>query len=96
MFLHRVKRNWQRYQVPAVILLGFAFMRILLEEALGYPPLNGARVLRLTLILIAGSILWAFLKTVKELWNTYWKTLCTFVVALRKFCRDYWSKTAAA
>jgi len=27
--------------------------------------------------------------------TVHYKKLCTFVGALRRFCRDYWSKTAA-
>jgi hypothetical protein len=39
--------------------------------------------------------IWLFLKTCWELGTVYYKSLCTFVCALRRFCREYWSRTAA-
>jgi len=44
---------------------------------------------------LAATVAWAFLKTCWELGTVYYKRLCTFVGALRKFCREYWSRTAA-
>ena len=44
---------------------------------------------------LAATVVWAFLKTCWELGTVHYKKLCTFVGALRRFCRDYWSKTAA-
>jgi hypothetical protein len=40
-------------------------------------------------------VVWSFLKTCWELGTFHYKRLCTFVGALRRFCRNYWSKTAA-
>jgi hypothetical protein len=47
------------------------------------------------LTLLAATVAWAFLKTCGELGAVYYKKLCTFKVALRRLCRDYWGKTAA-
>ncbi len=44
---------------------------------------------------LAATVAWAFLKTSLELGAVYHRKLRTFVVALHKFCRDYWRRTAA-
>jgi hypothetical protein len=51
--------------------------------------------LKFGVVVVAATLAWAFLKTGWELGTFHYKRLCTFVGALRKFCRDYWSKTAA-
>ena len=96
MFLHRVKLNWKKHQALTLTILLVALARIVLENVFGEAPLDGYAILKhwrwefwpLT-------VAWAFLKTCWELGTVYYKRLCTFVAALRKFCRDYWSKTAA-
>ena len=93
MFLHRVKMNWKKHQTLTLTILLVALARIVLEDVVGAVPLGefgfGFGVL-------IATVAWAFLKTCWELGAVYCKRLCTFVVALRKFCRDYWSKTAEA
>ena len=95
MFLHRVKLNWKKHQALTVTILLIALARIVLENAFGEVPLNGYAILKLALGVLAVTVTWAFLKTCWELGTVYYKRLCTFVAALRKFCREYWSKTAA-
>ena len=95
MFLHRVKMNWKKYQKPTVAILLFTLARIVLERCFGEAPLSCFAVFRLALILLAATVAWAFLKTCWELGAVYYRRLCTFKVALRKFCRDYWGKAAA-
>ena len=96
MFLHRVKMNWKRYQKLTMAILLFALARIVLETCFGEVPLGAFAVLKLALILLAATVAWAFLKTCLELGAVYYKKLCTFKVALRKFCRDYWGRASAA
>ena len=96
MFLHRVKMNWKMYQLPAAIVLVFATIRTFLEVDLGWAPLNYLAVLKLALGVLVVTVAWAFLKTLWELGSVYYKKLCTFTVALRRFCRDYWSSKTAA
>jgi hypothetical protein len=95
MFLHRVKMNWKRYQKLTMAILLFALARIVLETCFGEAPLGAFAVLKLALILLAATVAWAFLKTCGELGAVYYRKLCTFKVALRRLCRDYWGKTAA-
>ena len=95
MFLHRVKMNWKRHQMLTMAILLFALARIVLEDFFGAAPLTGFAVLKLALLLLAATVAWAFLKTSLELGAVYHRKLRTFVVALRKFCRDYWRRTAA-
>ena len=51
--------------------------------------------LKFGVVVVAATLAWAFLKTGWELGTFHYKRLCTFVGALRKFCRDYWGKAAA-
>jgi hypothetical protein len=57
--------------------------------------LDGYAILQIGMRVLAATVAWAFLKTCWELGTVYYKRLCTFVGALRKFCREYWSRTAA-
>jgi len=96
MFLHRVKMNWKKHQTLTLTILLVALARIVLENVVGEVPLSKFGFLKIGIGVLITTVAWAFLKTCWELWTVYCKRLCTFVVALRKFCRDYWSKTAAA
>ena len=96
MFLHRVKMNWKKHQTPTLTILLVALARIVLEDVVGAVPLGEFGFLKIGFGVLIATVAWAFLKTCWELGAVYYKRLCTFVVALRKFCRDYWSKTAAA
>ncbi len=96
MFLHRVKLNWKKHQALAWTILLVAFARMVMDNVFGEAVLSGYGLLKIGLGILAATMAWAFLKTCWELGTVYCKRLCTFVVALRKFCRDYWSKTAAA
>ncbi len=96
MFLHRVKMNWKKHQTLTLTILLVALARIVLEDVIGAVPLGEFGFLKIGFGVLIATVAWAFLKTCWELGAVYYKRLCTFVVALRKFCRDYWSKTAAA
>ena len=96
MFLHRVKMNWKKHQTLTLTILLVALARIVLEDVVGAVPLSEIGFLKIGFGVLIATVAWAFLKTCWELGAVYYKRLCTFVVALRKFCRDYWSKTAAA
>ena len=96
MFLHRVKMNWKKHQTLTLTILLVALARIVLEDVAGAVPLGEFGFLKIGFGVLIATVAWAFLKTCWELGAVYYKRLCTFVVALRKFCRDYWSKTAAA
>jgi hypothetical protein len=96
MFLHRVKMNWKKHQTLTLTILLVALARIVLENVVGEVPLSEFGFLKIGIGVLITTVAWAFLKTCWELGTVYCKRLCTFVVALRKFCRDYWSKTAAA
>ena len=96
MFLHRVKTNWKKHQTLTLAILLVALARIVLENVVGEVPLSEFSFLKIGFGVLIATAAWAFLKTCWELGTVYCKRLCTFVVALRKFCRDYWSKTAAA
>jgi hypothetical protein len=96
MFLHRVKMNWKKHQTLTLTILLVALARIVLEDVVGAVPLGEFGFLKIGFGVLIATVAWAFLKTCWELGAVYYKRLCTFVVALRKFCRDYWSKTAAA
>jgi len=96
MFLHRVKMNWKKHQTLTLAILLVALARIVLENVVGVVPSSEFGFLKIGLGVLIATVAWAFLKTCWELGAVYYKRLCTFVVALRKFCRDYWSKTAAA
>ena len=96
MFLHRVKMNWKKHQTLTLTILLVALARIVLENVVGEVPLSEFGLLKIGIGVLIATVAWAFLKTCWELGAVYYKRLCTFVVALRKFCRDYWSKTAAA
>jgi hypothetical protein len=76
-------------------ILLVALARIVLENAFGGAPLDGYAVLNIGVGVLAATVVWAFLKTCWELGTVHYKKLCTFVGALRRFCGDYWSKTAA-
>ena len=95
MFLHRVKMNWKKHQTLTLTILLVALARIVLENAFGEAPLDGYAVLNIGVGVLLLTLAWAFLKTCWELGTVHYKRLCTFVGALRKFCRDYWSRTAA-
>jgi hypothetical protein len=95
MFLHRVKLNWKKHQTLALTILLVAFARMVMDNVFGEAILSGYGILKIGLGVLAATMAWAFLKTCWELGTVYCRRLCTFVVALRKFCRDYWSKTAA-
>ena len=95
MFLHRVKTNWKRHQALTLTILLVAVARIVLENAFGEAPLSGYGILKIGLGVLAATVAWAFLKTCWELGSVYHRRLCTFLAALRRFCREYWSKTAA-
>jgi hypothetical protein len=95
MFLHRVKMNWKKHQTLTLTILLVALARFVLEDAHGEAPLDGYAILQIGVRVLAATVAWAFLKTCWELGNVYCKRLCTFVGALRKFCREYWSRTAA-
>lgn len=95
MFLHRVKLNWKKHQALAWTILLVAFARMVMDNVFGVAVLTGYGILKIGLGVVAATLAWAFLKTCWELGTVYCRRLCTFVAALRKFCRDYWSKTAA-
>ena len=95
MFLHRVKLNWKKHQTLTLTILLVAFARMVMDNVFGEVVLSGYVIFKIGLGVLAATVAWAFLKTSWELGTVYCKRLCTFVVALRKFCRDYWSKTAA-
>ena len=95
MFLHRVKMNWKKHQTFTLTIVLVALARIVLEDAHGEAPLDGYAILQIGMRVLAATVAWAFLKTCWELGTVYYKRLCTFVGALRKFCREYWSRTAA-
>jgi hypothetical protein len=96
MFLHRVKMNWKKRQTLPLTILLIALARIVLENVFGEAPLSGYAILKIGVGVLAATVAWAFLKTCWELGTVLYKRLCTFVGALRRFCRDFWSKTAAA
>jgi hypothetical protein len=96
MFLHRVKMNWKKRRTLPLTILLVALARIVLENVLGEAPLSGYAILKIGVGVLAATVAWAFLKTCWELGTVLYKRLCTFVGALRRFCRDFWSKTAAA
>ncbi len=95
MFLHRVKMNWKKHQTLTLTILLVALAHIVLEDAFGDGLFSGYSTLKIGLGVLAATVAWAFLKTSWELGTVYYKRLRTFMGALRKFCRDYWSKTAA-
>ena len=96
MFLRRMATNWKKHRKLTAAILAFAVFRAVAENGFGWPPLNWLAVLGLALGFAAATAGWAFFRTLWELGTAYHKRACTFIVALRKFCRDYWSKTAAA
>jgi hypothetical protein len=95
MFLHRVKMNWKRHQTLATTILLIALIRIVMENVFGAAPLTGYAILQIGLGVLAVTVAWAFLKTCWELGTVHAKRLCTFMGALRRFCRNFWSRTAA-
>jgi len=95
MFLHRVKMNWKKHQTLTLTILLLALARIVLENVFGDGLFGDFATLKFGVVVVAATLAWAFLKTGWELGTFHYKRLCTFVGALRKFCRDYWSKTAA-
>jgi hypothetical protein len=95
MFLHRVKMNWKKHQTLTLTILLVALARVVLGGAFGEAPLDGYTTLQIGVRVLAATVAWAFLKTCWELGTVYYKRLCTFVGALRRFCREYWSRTAA-
>ena len=95
MFLHQVKMNWKKHQTLTFAILLVALARIVLESAFGEAPSSVYAFLQIGVRVLIVMAAWAFLKTCWELGTVHYKKLCTFVGALRRFCRDYWSKTAA-
>ena len=95
MFLHRVKMNWKKHQTLTLTILLVALARIVLESAFGEAPSSVYAFLQIGVRVLIVMAAWAFLKTCWELGTVHYRKLCTFVGALRRFCRDYWSKTAA-
>jgi hypothetical protein len=95
MFLHRVKMNWKKHQALTFTILLVALARIVLESAFGEAPSSVYAFLQIGVRVLIVMVAWAFLKTCWELGTVHYRKLCTFVGALRRFCRDYWSKTAA-
>jgi hypothetical protein len=95
MFLHRVKMNWKKHQTLTVTILLVALAQIVLGNVFGDGLFSGYSTLKIGVVVLAATVAWAFLKTSWELGTVYYKRLCTFVSALRRFCREYWSKTAA-
>ena len=95
MFLHRVKMNWKKHRTLNLTILLVTLARIVLENVFGEVSLSGYAILKIAMGVLAATVAWAFLKTCWELWTLHYKRLCTFVGALRRFCRNYWSKTAA-
>jgi hypothetical protein len=87
--------NWKKHQTLTLTILLVALARIVLEYAFGEAPLNGYGMLTFGVGVLAVTVAWAFLKTCWELGTVHYKNLCTFMGALCRFCRDYWSKTAA-
>jgi hypothetical protein len=87
--------NWKKHQTLTLTILLVALARIVLENAFGEAPLSGYSILKIGMGVLAATVAWAFLKTCWELGTVYYKKLCTFMGALREFCRDYRSKTAA-
>ena len=96
MFLHQVKMNVKKSRATiewfGVVVLTMAYLRV----AFGWGPLNLVGLVKLALAASGVFALWAFGKTLWELAGVYYKKLRTFIVALRKFCRDYWSNRATA
>ena len=95
MFLHRVKMNWKKHQTLTLTILLVALARIVLKDVFGDGLFSDYATLKFGVVVVAATLAWAFLKTFWELGTVYYKRLCTFVVALRRFCREYWSRTAA-
>jgi hypothetical protein len=95
MFLHRVKTNWKKHQTLNLTILLVALARIVLENAFGDAPSDGYAIVQIGVRVLAETVAWAFLKTCWELGTVFYKRLCTFIGALRRFCREYWSRTAA-
>ena len=95
MFLHRVKMNWKKHQTLTLTIPLVALARIVLENLFGEGPLTGYSILKIGMGVLAATVAWAFLKTGWELGMLHYKRVCTFIGALRRFCRNYWSKTAA-
>ncbi|MFN7998384.1 MAG: hypothetical protein U0Q18_32485 [Bryobacteraceae bacterium] len=95
MFLHRVKMNWKKHQTLTLTILLVALAQIVLGNVLGDGLFSDYATLKVGVLVVAATVAWAFLKTSWELGTVYYKRLRTFMGALRKFCRDYWSKTAA-
>jgi hypothetical protein len=91
MFLHQVKMNWKKYRRLIGIILAFTLVRIYVEVGLRWAPMDYIAVLKFALGALAATVALAFLKTLWDLGTAYYKRLCTFAVAVRKFSRDYWS-----
>lgn len=96
MFLHQVKMNWKMYRKSAHIVLLLAAGDAFLKAGFGWAPLAFLATLKLALGVLAATVVCAFVRTLWELGTAYCKKLCTFIVALRKFCRDYWSSKTTA
>jgi hypothetical protein len=96
MFLHQVKMNIKKNRTTiessGIVVLLMVYLRV----AFGWGPWNLFGLVKLALIATGGFVLWAFVRTLWELAGVYYKKLRTFIVALHKFCRDYWSNQATA
>jgi hypothetical protein len=91
MFRHQVALNWKKYQKLTIVILLIPLSRMFGEINFGWAPLNYIGVFKLALIAIGGLAGLAFLKTLWQLGTARYRQLCTFVAAVRKFSRDYWS-----
>jgi hypothetical protein len=96
MFFSRMATNWQKYRTLTTAVLAFAVFRIVVEMGFRWAPLDWLAILKIALGIAAATVSWAFLKTLWEWGTAYHKRLCTFLTALRKFCREYWSSKTAA
>jgi hypothetical protein len=97
MFLHHVKQNWKKkYQTITEMAGILALTGVYIDVGLGlkWGPFNWLGCIELGSVVLVGTALLAFLTTLWEFWSAYRKKLRAFVVALRKFCRDYWKPAA--
>jgi len=88
-----VAMNWKRYQKLTIGILLISFTRMFGETSFGWAPLDYVGVFKLALIAIGGLAALAFLKTLLDLGIARYRALLTFVAALRKFSREYWSSS---
>ena len=96
MFRHMVAMNWKKYQKLTIGILLISLTRMFGEISFGWAPLDYIGVLKLALIAIGGLAGLAFVKTLLDLAIARYKALCTYIVAVRKFTREYWSTKKVA